>query len=158
MEPLVRLMSPQVTDLDTEQGNMKLQLMYLVFAHRTCNSFMLYLDGKALQLMSHTIATELRNKSFPFFDDLVQIFEKERATGAAVDAVENLGMEDNTFLDEPNVEDEGVKDSESIEEIEASNCQASVTATATMKIDISSKKRRRSDDGLFDLVEEMGKC
>ncbi|KAK8562280.1 hypothetical protein V6N12_010364 [Hibiscus sabdariffa] len=108
---------------------------------------------------SHPTAAGLRNKPFPFFDDLVQIFGKERATGSAAettaDAVENLVMEDNTFLDALNVEDEGVKDSESIEEIGASNCQASVTAT--MKRDVSSKKRRRSDDGLFDLVEVMGK-
>ncbi|KAK9012051.1 hypothetical protein V6N11_040121 [Hibiscus sabdariffa] len=101
----------------------------------------------------------LRNKPFPFFGDLVQIFGKERATGTvaetAANAVENLVMEDNTFLDALNVEDEGVKDSESIEEIGASNCQASVTAT--MKRDVSSKKKRQSDDGLFDLVEVMGK-
>ncbi|KAK8574565.1 hypothetical protein V6N12_062255 [Hibiscus sabdariffa] len=109
---------------------------------------------------SHPTAAGLRNKSFPFFDDLAQIFGKERATGAAAetaaDAVENLVVEDNIFLDAHNVEDEGVKDSESIEEIGASNCQTSVAAT-TMKKDVSSKKRRRSDDGLFDLVDEMGK-
>ncbi|KAK8482303.1 hypothetical protein V6N11_047134 [Hibiscus sabdariffa] len=85
---------------------------------------------------SHPIVVGLRNKSFPFFDDLAQIFEKERATGAAAettaDAVENLVVEDNIFLDALNVEDEGVKDSESVEEIGASNCQASVAAT-TMK-------------------------
>ncbi|KAK8574573.1 hypothetical protein V6N12_062263 [Hibiscus sabdariffa] len=109
---------------------------------------------------SHPTAAGLRNKSFPFFDDLAQIFGKERETGAAAettaDVVENLVVEDNIFLDAHNVEDEGVKDSESIEEIGASNCQASVAAT-TMKKYVSSKKRRRSDDGLFDLVDEMGK-
>ncbi|KAK8574554.1 hypothetical protein V6N12_062244 [Hibiscus sabdariffa] len=105
---------------------------------------------------SHPTAAGLRNKSFPFFDDLAQIFGKERATETAADAVENLVVEDNIFLDAHNVEDEGVKDSESIEEIGASNCQASVAAT-TMKKDVSSKKRRRSDDALFDLVDEMGK-
>ncbi|KAK8490607.1 hypothetical protein V6N11_035049 [Hibiscus sabdariffa] len=59
---------------------------------------------------SHPTAAGLRNKPFPFFDDLVQIFGKERATGTAAetaaDAVENLVMEDNTFLDALNVEDE----------------------------------------------------
>ncbi|KAK8498089.1 hypothetical protein V6N12_025735 [Hibiscus sabdariffa] len=74
---------------------------------------------------SHPTAAGLRNKPFSFFDDLVQIFGKERATGTAAettaDAVENLVMEDNTFLGALNVEDEGVKDSESIEEIGASN-------------------------------------
>ncbi|KAK9045684.1 hypothetical protein V6N11_051593 [Hibiscus sabdariffa] len=98
---------------------------------------------------SHPTAVGLRNKPFPFFDDLVHIFGKERATWTAVetttDAVENLVMEDNTFLDALNVEDEGVKDSESIEEIGASNCQASVAAT--MKRDVSSKKRRRKAQG-----------
>ncbi|KAK8574559.1 hypothetical protein V6N12_062249 [Hibiscus sabdariffa] len=93
---------------------------------------------------SHPTAAGLRNKSFPFFDDLAQIFGKERATGAAAetaaDAVENLVVEDNIFLDAHNVEDEGVKYSESIEEIGASNCQASVATT--MKKDVSSKKRR----------------
>ncbi|KAK8553868.1 hypothetical protein V6N12_030849 [Hibiscus sabdariffa] len=57
---------------------------------------------------SHPTAAGLRNKSFPFFDDLVQIFGKKRATGTATettaDAVENLVMEDNTFLDALNVE------------------------------------------------------
>ncbi|KAK9002861.1 hypothetical protein V6N11_060438 [Hibiscus sabdariffa] len=57
---------------------------------------------------SHPTAAGLRNKPFPFFDDLVQIFGKERATGTAAettaDAVENLVMEDNTFLDALNVE------------------------------------------------------
>ncbi|KAK8490605.1 hypothetical protein V6N11_038063 [Hibiscus sabdariffa] len=51
---------------------------------------------------SHPTAAGLRNKPFSFFDDLVQIFGKERATGTAAettaDAVENLVMEDNTFL------------------------------------------------------------
>ncbi|GMJ04758.1 hypothetical protein HRI_004144900 [Hibiscus trionum] len=110
---------------------------------------------------SHPTAAGLRNKSFLFFDYLIQIFGKERATGAAAetaaDAVENLTAEDNTFLDALDVEDEGVKDFESVEEIGASNCQASVDAATTMKRDVSSKKRRRSDDGLSDLVEEMGK-
>ncbi|KAK8497212.1 hypothetical protein V6N12_025713 [Hibiscus sabdariffa] len=57
--------------------------------------------------------------------------------------MENLVMEDNTFLDALNVEVEGVKDYESIKEIGASNCQAYVAAaaTATMKRDASSKKR-----------------
>ncbi|KAK8558703.1 hypothetical protein V6N12_042003 [Hibiscus sabdariffa] len=105
------------------------------------------------QIKSHPTFVGLRNKSFPFFDDLVQIFGKERAKGAAVDAVENLATKDNTFLDALNTEDEGVKDSESIEEIRASNCQASVATAATIKSDVSSKKRSRSDDGSFDLFE-----
>ncbi|KAK8508534.1 hypothetical protein V6N12_044452 [Hibiscus sabdariffa] len=64
---------------------------------------------------SYPTAAGLRNKSFPFFDDLIQIFGKERATGAAaettVDAMENLAAEDNTFLDSLNAKDEEVKDS-----------------------------------------------
>ncbi|GMJ03047.1 hypothetical protein HRI_003973900 [Hibiscus trionum] len=95
---------------------------------------------------SHPTAAGLRNKPFPFFDDLIQIFGKERAIGAAAetatDAVENLTTEDNAFLDALDVEDEGVKDSELVEEIGASNCQAFVAAAATMKRDVSSKKRR----------------
>ncbi|GMI66353.1 hypothetical protein HRI_000304600 [Hibiscus trionum] len=61
---------------------------------------------------SHPTTAGLRNKLFLIFDDLIQIFGKERATGAAAetaaDAVENL-----------TAEDEGVKDS--VEEIGASN-------------------------------------
>ncbi|GMI71014.1 hypothetical protein HRI_000770700 [Hibiscus trionum] len=110
---------------------------------------------------SHPTAAGLRNKLFPFFDDLVQIFGKKRATGAGAeitaDAVEKLAAEDNAFLDALNDEDEGVKDSESIEEIGASNCQASVAAATTMKREVSSKKRPHSDDGLSNLVEEIGK-
>ncbi|GMJ09241.1 hypothetical protein HRI_004593300 [Hibiscus trionum] len=67
---------------------------------------------------SHPTAVGLRNKPFLFFDDLIQIFEKERAAGAAAettaDAVENLAAEDNAFLDALDVEDERVKDSESV--------------------------------------------
>ncbi|KAL4335584.1 hypothetical protein GQ457_07G013920 [Hibiscus cannabinus] len=88
------------------------------------------------------IGLGIEYKSFPFFDDLVHIFEKERAIRAAAettaDAMENLVMEDNTFLDALNAEDEGVKDYEY--EIGASNCQAYVATTAIMKIDVSSKK------------------
>ncbi|KAK8510850.1 hypothetical protein V6N11_053680 [Hibiscus sabdariffa] len=72
----------------------------------------------------------IEKQVIPFFDDLVQIFEKEKATGIAVettsDDVENLPMEDNTFLDALHVEDEGVIDSKSAQEIKASNCQAFV--------------------------------
>ncbi|KAK8558886.1 hypothetical protein V6N12_042178 [Hibiscus sabdariffa] len=48
---------------------------------------------------SHPTAAGLRNKSFPLFDDLVQIFEKERATRATAEttskAIEDLDAEDN---------------------------------------------------------------
>ncbi|GMI86575.1 hypothetical protein HRI_002326800 [Hibiscus trionum] len=109
---------------------------------------------------SHPTAAGLRNKPFPFFDDLVQIFGKERATGTAAetaaDAVENLDAEDNTFLDALDAE-EGVKDSESRDEVGASTCQASDVAATAMRKDVSSKKRPRGDDGLSAFVEEIGK-
>ncbi|KAK8558885.1 hypothetical protein V6N12_042177 [Hibiscus sabdariffa] len=51
----------------------------------------------------------------------------------------------------------GVKDSESRNEVCASTFQTYDTAVTTMKKDVSSKKRSRSEDGLSSLVEEIGK-
>ncbi|XP_039032077.1 uncharacterized protein At2g29880-like [Hibiscus syriacus] len=110
---------------------------------------------------SHPTVDRLRNKSFQFFDDFVQIFGKERATGiaaeTAADAVEHIDVEDNAFIDAL-LEEEGVRDSESREDVGASTCQTSdVTAsTPTMK-KVASKKRSRSDDGLIELVQEISK-
>ncbi|KAK8508577.1 hypothetical protein V6N12_044493 [Hibiscus sabdariffa] len=110
---------------------------------------------------SHPTAAGLRNKSFPFFDDLVQIFGKERATGATAettaDAIEDLDAEDNVFLDAFDGEVGGVKDFESRNEVGASTFQTYDVAVTTMKKDVSSKKRSRSEDGLSALVEEIGK-
>ncbi|KAK8996415.1 hypothetical protein V6N11_081692 [Hibiscus sabdariffa] len=88
-------------------------------------------------------------------------FRTERATRTSAktiaDAVEDLDVQDNTFINEF-VEQEGVKDSESREDVGASTCQTSddVVPIHTMK-KIASKKRSRSDDGLSDLVKEIGK-
>ncbi|GMJ10458.1 hypothetical protein HRI_004715000 [Hibiscus trionum] len=108
---------------------------------------------------SHPTAAGLRNKSFSFFDDLVQIFEKERATRTTVETaagvVEDLDAEDNIFLDA--LDAEGVKDSESSDEVGASTCQTSDVAATAMKKDVSSKKRPWGNDGLSALIEEIGK-
>ncbi|XP_039042532.1 uncharacterized protein At2g29880-like [Hibiscus syriacus] len=110
---------------------------------------------------SHPTAAGLRNKSFPFFDDFVHIFGKERATGTAAetaaDAVEHIDVEDNAFIDAL-LEEEGVRDSESREDVGASTCQTSdaTGSTPTMK-KVASKKRSRSDDGLTELVQEISK-
>ncbi|XP_039048790.1 uncharacterized protein LOC120189636 [Hibiscus syriacus] len=107
---------------------------------------------------SHPTTTGLRNKSFPFFDDLVHIFGKERATRiAAADAVEHIDVEDNAFIDAL-LEEEEVRDSESREDVGASTCQTSdaTASTPTMK-KVASKKRSRSDDGLTELVQEISK-
>ncbi|KAE8667190.1 Histone H4 [Hibiscus syriacus] len=90
---------------------------------------------------SHPTTAGLRNKSFPFFDDFVHIFGKERATGittkTTADAVEHIDVEDNAFVDAL-LEENGLRDSESRE-------------------DVASKKRSRSDDGLTELVHEISK-
>ncbi|KAK8521484.1 hypothetical protein V6N12_005386 [Hibiscus sabdariffa] len=88
-------------------------------------------------IKSHPTAAGLRNKSFPFFDDLVQIFRKERATGAiaetTADAIKDLDAEDNVFLDAFDAEIGRVKDSESRNEVGASTFQTSDDAVITMK-------------------------
>ncbi|XP_039020997.1 uncharacterized protein LOC120153044 [Hibiscus syriacus] len=106
---------------------------------------------------SHLTAAGLRNKLFPFFDDFVHIFGKERATGTAADAEEHIDVEDNAFIDTL-LEEDGVRDSESREDVGASTCQTSdaTASTPTMK-KIASKKRSRSDDGLTELVQEISK-
>ncbi|KAK8481540.1 hypothetical protein V6N11_029185 [Hibiscus sabdariffa] len=113
------------------------------------------------QMRSHPTVVGLRNKSFPLFDGLVQIFGKQRAIGASVeivaDAMENLAAEDNAFLNALDAEEKIVKDSDSMEEIGALNNQTSTVVVTTMKRDAYSKKRPQSDDGLLDLVEEMDK-
>lgn len=113
-------------------------------------------------LQSHPHAIGLRNKPFPFFDDLVQIFGKERATRATVEietiAMEDIDVEDDTFEYVFDVEQEAVKYFESREDIGALACQAPTIAIVTIvKKVLTSKKRPRSINGLFDLVEEIGK-
>ncbi|XP_039036837.1 uncharacterized protein At2g29880-like [Hibiscus syriacus] len=109
---------------------------------------------------SHPTTVGLRNKLFPFFDDFVHIFEK-KATGIAAeiaaDAVEHIDVEDNAFIDAL-LEEDGVRDSESREDVGASTCQTSdaTASTLTMK-KVASKKRSRSDDGLTELVHEISK-
>ncbi|KAK8495254.1 hypothetical protein V6N11_063256 [Hibiscus sabdariffa] len=69
----------------------------------------------------------------------------QRATGTSAettaDTVEDLDVQDNTFINEF-VEQDGIKDSESREDVGASTCQASDAAVParTMK-KIASKKR-----------------
>ncbi|KAK9005323.1 hypothetical protein V6N11_042763 [Hibiscus sabdariffa] len=75
----------------------------------------------------------------------------------AADAIEDLDAEDNVFLDAFDAEVGGVKDFESRNEVGASTFQTYDAAVTTMKKDVSSKKRSRSEDGLSALVEEIGK-
>ncbi|XP_039048970.1 uncharacterized protein LOC120189895 [Hibiscus syriacus] len=106
---------------------------------------------------SHPTAARLRNKSFPFFDDFIQIFGKEIATGTTTDAVEDLDVEDNAFIDAL-VAEERVRDSESREDVGASTYQTSDVAASTPAMKkVASKKSSRSDDGLSDLVQEISK-
>ncbi|KAK8569014.1 hypothetical protein V6N12_007547 [Hibiscus sabdariffa] len=123
---------------------------------------------------SHPTAAGLRNKPFPFCDDFVLIFIKERAIGTSAkttaDAVEDLDVQDNTFINEF-VEQEGIKDFESREDVGSSTCQTSDAVVpvgvkhkdqsyddfpAPAMKNTTSKKRSQSDDGLSDLVKEIG--
>ncbi|KAE8702170.1 putative Nuclear factor kappa-B-binding protein [Hibiscus syriacus] len=106
---------------------------------------------------SHPTDVGLRNKSFPFFDDFVHIFGKERAAGTTADALKHINVEDNAFIDVL-LEEKRVRDSESREDVGASTCQTSdATASSPTMKKVASKKRSRSDDGLTELVQEISK-
>ncbi|KAL7199745.1 hypothetical protein ACSBR2_021951 [Camellia fascicularis] len=118
-----------------------------------------------------TDAKHLRNKTFPYFDEWIQIFGKDRATGefaeGPVDAVEAMNAEEDVLLhglanNDTFLEQMGVNSHTG----EGMDCSNSATQRAcessTKKKD---KKRSRSDDDVLKeqsmfadkLVDVMGK-
>ncbi|KAK8538166.1 hypothetical protein V6N12_044303 [Hibiscus sabdariffa] len=117
----------------------------------------------------HPSAAGLRNKPFPFFDEFVLIFGKERTTGTSAetttDALEDLDVQDNTFIDEF-VEQEGKKGSQSddglsnlVKEIEIVKIEGLSNDEMLIAGEHINKDahKSQSDDGLSDLVKEIGK-
>ena len=98
---------------------------------------------------THPSGKRLKNKPFPYFDDFVIIFGKDRAIGegakTTIDAVEEANDEDDEFVvandnyyKEPQREKEKGKGNR--EDIAASTCNA--TATTSRKNQTSKRKTR----------------
>lgn len=105
-----------------------------------------------------TDAKHLRNKTFPYFDEWIQIFGKDRATGefaeGPADAVEAMNAEEDVLLhgladNDTFIEQMGVN-SHTGEGMDCSNSATQRACESSAKK--KDKKRSRSDD---DVVEEL---
>ncbi|XP_062075003.1 uncharacterized protein LOC133779011 [Humulus lupulus] len=103
---------------------------------------------------SHPTARGLRNKSFPHYDDLGQVFGKDRATGQGamgfyeiVEEIETEIMNDqNDDFDPFNPLDELL-----------GNTSCTNTPTSTTQIGKRGKKRARTEDPLIDVLTDTVK-
>ncbi|CAH9148463.1 unnamed protein product, partial [Cuscuta epithymum] len=121
---------------------------------------------------SHPSALGLRNKPFPHYDERVEVFGKDRATGVgaetAADAIEELDEvgEENDFQDGEVGDDEtgfgSAYGEDQMNNIGASTDAASASQSTSKASNkkaeiVISKKRKVQDDGLTNLVAEIGK-
>ncbi|XP_031106132.1 uncharacterized protein LOC116010761 [Ipomoea triloba] len=113
---------------------------------------------------SHPTAAGLRNKPFPYLDELMAVWGNDHASGAGAetpaDAVEELDQRgdnvDDFQVDWEIGEDEGLGQNEAehnVDKADLSSCPS--TNTANVKKKLTGKKRSRSDDGFNDLVAEI---
>ena len=114
------------------------------------------LTGISWSLQRDTDAKHLRNKTFPYFDEWIQIFGKDRATGefaeGPADAVEAMNAEEDVLLhgladNDTFLEQMGVN-SHTSEGMDCSNSATQRACESSAKK--KDKKRSRSDD---DVVE-----
>ncbi|XP_031248884.1 uncharacterized protein LOC116106673 [Pistacia vera] len=104
---------------------------------------------------SHPTTQGLRNKPFPHYDTLAIVFGRDRASGARAknpaDAVEDLDSE----IPENNNEsmDVDVDDDKGSNVLDKDDVAAS-GASGTRRTS-SSNKRKRNDDGISEMVDQM---
>ncbi|XP_031269841.1 uncharacterized protein LOC116128266 [Pistacia vera] len=108
---------------------------------------------------SHPTAQGLRNKPFPHYDTLAIVFGRDRATGARAktpaDAVENLNSEipkNNNESMDVDVDVDANKGSN----VPDKDDVAAFGACGTRRRS-SSNKRKRNDDGISEMVDQMKK-
>ena len=101
----------------------------------------------------------MRNKPFPYFDDFVIIFKKDKATreGAetAIEVVEKANDDKDEFVDaNDNYYEDPQKEKEegNWEDTTTSTCN---TAAATSRRNETSKKKTKSSNGTGELVEQL---
>ena len=101
----------------------------------------------------------MRNKLFPYFNDFIIIFGKDRTTREEVeivfDAIEQDNDDEDEFVDANDnyhEEPQDEREEENREDIVASTCD---TIVATSKRIQTNKKKAKSSSGTSDLVEQL---
>ena len=108
-------------------------------------------------MQSHLTAKGLRNKEFSHYDELGNVFGKDRANGQSAVGFSEMVEENDKEI--KNDEQNEFDPFDPLDELNA-NASISVTNTPTTQADKKGKKRARSEDPLIDIlthsVKEFG--
>uniref|UniRef100_A0A2N9EG32 Uncharacterized protein n=1 Tax=Fagus sylvatica TaxID=28930 RepID=A0A2N9EG32_FAGSY len=91
----------------------------------------------------HLGAVGLRNKSFPHYDDLAHVFEKDRATGSSAEGPSDMAQ---------TVDREEAEENEDLYDTDDSLANPSGTSTSTST---RRKKGKKSDHVFMQLVDNL---